>query len=299
MSIEPTAAPTPHALPLAPEALDPDTRRAQVAYDAAADHYTLPALGFWRRYGRRTIERLDLRPGMQVLDVACGTGASALPAAERVGPTGHVLALDLADNLLAVGRAEAARRGYEQIAFEQADMTATGLPDAAFDVVVSVFGIFFAADMAALAADLWRMVRPGGRLAVTTWGPDLWEPATGIWRAAVNAERSGLIGDFHPWDRITTPSAVAALLLDAGIPPSAIDVEAEDETWPIATPDDWWSIVLGTGYRWTMDQLSAEQADRVRAACDTAIYRDRVTEVATNVIYAVATKPVSPAPLLL
>jgi ubiquinone/menaquinone biosynthesis C-methylase UbiE len=69
-------------------------------YNAAADHYDLPALSFWDRFGRRTIERLPIAVGMNVLDVCCGMGGSALPAAERVGSSGHVVAVDLAQNLL-------------------------------------------------------------------------------------------------------------------------------------------------------------------------------------------------------
>ena len=72
-------------------------------YNAAADHYDHPALSFWDRFGRRTVERLPLATGMEVLDVCCGMGGSALPAAERVGPSGHVVAVDLAQNLLDKG----------------------------------------------------------------------------------------------------------------------------------------------------------------------------------------------------
>src|SRR5215471_15027600 len=69
-------------------------------YNAAADHYDHPAVSFWDRYGRRTVGRLPLISGMAVLDVCCGMGASAIPAAERIAPTGHVIAVDLAEKLL-------------------------------------------------------------------------------------------------------------------------------------------------------------------------------------------------------
>ena len=78
--------------------------KAETAYNAAADCFDAEPLGFWVRYGRRTVERLRLRRGAHVLDVCCGTGASALPAAEAVGPEGHVIAVDLAGELLASAR---------------------------------------------------------------------------------------------------------------------------------------------------------------------------------------------------
>jgi ubiquinone/menaquinone biosynthesis C-methylase UbiE len=73
--------------------------KAQKTCNAAADFFDDPALGFWERFGRATVERLDLNAGESVLDVCAGTGASAIPAAEIVGPTGNVVAVDLAENL--------------------------------------------------------------------------------------------------------------------------------------------------------------------------------------------------------
>src|SRR5262249_32643300 len=80
-------------------ALDDAKRKASSTYNAAADSYDDPANSFWARFGRRTIERLGLRPGEDVLDVCCGSGASALVAAEKVEPNGSVLGVDLSENL--------------------------------------------------------------------------------------------------------------------------------------------------------------------------------------------------------
>ena len=66
--------------------------------------YDHPANTFWSRYGGRSVERLRLSPGQRVLDVCCGSGASAIPAAETVGSTGSVVGVDLAENLLALAR---------------------------------------------------------------------------------------------------------------------------------------------------------------------------------------------------
>ena len=89
--------------------MDDAKRRAQFTYDAAAEFFDDPALGFWDRFGRATVDRLDLHPGDVVLDACAGSGASAIPAAVRVGPHGRVVAVDLADNFLALGRIKAER----------------------------------------------------------------------------------------------------------------------------------------------------------------------------------------------
>src|SRR6185437_13584729 len=79
-------------------------RRAADTYGAAADHYTRDALSFWDRFGSATVSRLPLAPGAIVLDLCCGTGASAIPAARAVGPSGQVTGIDVAGPLLAVAR---------------------------------------------------------------------------------------------------------------------------------------------------------------------------------------------------
>ena len=142
-------------------------QRAARAYGAAADHYRLPALSFWDRFGAATVSRLALPAGGTVLDLCCGAGASAIPAAHAVGTAGRVLGVDIAAPLLELARARAADEGLTNIEFRDGDATRTGLPDGGFDAVVCVFGVFFAPDMAAFVKEMWRLVRPGGMLAIT------------------------------------------------------------------------------------------------------------------------------------
>src|ERR1700750_1075341 len=121
--------------------------RAAFTYNAAADCFDASPLSFWEYFGRRTIELASLPIGSRVLDVCCGTGASVLPAAEIVGPTGKVTGVDLAKQLLELARAKAVQRRLGNIEFEVADMLSMRFPAASFDAVVCVFGIFFVPDM--------------------------------------------------------------------------------------------------------------------------------------------------------
>src|SRR4029077_10662007 len=93
------------------EITDPAKLKAATTYNAAADHFDDGPLAFWDRYGRGTIERLALRPGCAVLDVGCGSGASAIPDAEAVSPDGRVIGVDLAERLLGMARVKADRLG--------------------------------------------------------------------------------------------------------------------------------------------------------------------------------------------
>jgi ubiquinone/menaquinone biosynthesis C-methylase UbiE len=274
-----------------PDMVTPQDARSKVsgAYNAASDFYDHKATSFWDRFGRKTVERLHMRAGAQVLDVCCGAGASAIPAAEKVGPAGLVLGVDLAENLLELARAKARSRGLDNVEFRVGDLLELSFADGEFDSVVCVFGIFFAPDMPAAARTLWKLVRPGGQLAITTWGAGLFEPANTVFWESVREVRPDLYKGFNPWDRISDPEAVRSMLLEGGI--TAPEVVAEKGSQRLASPDDWWSIIMGTGFRGTIEQLAPPDRERVHEQNISYIRREAITEVETSVVYAVANKP--------
>jgi ubiquinone/menaquinone biosynthesis C-methylase UbiE len=261
---------------------------AAETYNSASDHFDDPALSFWDRFGERTVDRLGLRPGENVLDVCCGSGASALAAAARVAPTGEVTAVDLAERLLDFCRAKAAARRLRNVKVQLGDMEHLGFAEGTFDAVVCVFGLFFASDMSRVASALWKLVRPGGHLAITTWGPRMFEPACGAFWEGVQAIRPDLHRAYHPWDRIAEPEDLSRVLREAGVPGSTVVAEAGRH--PLRSPQDWWSIVLGSGFRSTVDQLGAGDAGRVRRTSLDWLATHDIHEIEVNVIYATAAK---------
>ena len=261
---------------------------AAATYNAAADSYDAEPLSFWTRYGQRTIDRLALPQGARVLDVCCGAGASAIPAAQAVGPAGHVTGVDVASRLLTLGRIEAARRDLTNIRFRHASMSGLDYPSESFDAVVCVFGIFFVANMEAQLTELWRLLRTGGKLAVTTWGSGLFEPASEIWRAEVYRKEPHLVSTTNPWDRITTPEAVRALFAGAGI--MEVEVQPEPGYQVLRSPEDFWTIARGSGLRQTIEQLGKGVANDLRLELIKTLDRKAVKRVSTDVIYAIAKK---------
>jgi len=262
--------------------------RAAFTYNAAADFYDASPLGFWDYFGRRTIELASLPSGSRVLDVCCGAGASALPAAEAVGPTGHVTGVDLANQLLESARAKAIQRRLRNVEFEVGDMLSLRFPVASFDTVVCVFGIFFLPDMAMAASELWSRIRPNGKLAVTTWGPNFCEPANDAFWCSIKNVRPDLYKGFNPWDRINDPAGLRKILNEAGI--ASPKIIAENRLHPIKSAEDWWTIVLGSGYRGTIEQLTQSERENVKAANLAFIRDENISAVETNVLYALATK---------
>jgi 2-polyprenyl-3-methyl-5-hydroxy-6-metoxy-1,4-benzoquinol methylase len=113
------------------------------------------------------IQRLKLQPGSKVLDVACGTGNLAIPAA-RGGA--KVVGVDIASNLIQQARQRAAAEGV-QVQFEEGDAEQLQFGDGEFDVVVTMFGAMFAPRPERTAQELLRVVRPGGLIAMANWTP--------------------------------------------------------------------------------------------------------------------------------
>ncbi len=264
--------------------------RAAFTYNAAADFYDASPLSFWDYFGRRTIELASLPSGSRVLDVCCGAGASALPAAEAVGPRGNVIGVDLAKQLLESARTKAIQRRLGNIEFEVGDMLSMRFPVASFDAVVCVFGIFFVPDMARAVSELWSRIRPGGKLAVTTWGPNFCSSR----RMTHSGARSRMYGlicykGFNPWDRIDDPASLRKILDEAGV--ASPKIIAENRLHPIKSAEDWWAIVLGSGYRGTIEQLTLAERQKVKEANLAFIRDEKISAVETNVLYALATKP--------
>ena len=262
--------------------------RAAFTYNAAADCFDASPLSFWDYFGRRTIELASLPIGSRVLDVCCGTGASALPAAEVVGQTGKVIGIDLAEQLLELARTKGVKRRLDNIEFEIGDMLSLRFPAASFDGVICVFGIFFVPDMAKAVSELWSRVRPGGKLAVTTWASNFCKPASdAFWRLIRNI-RPDLHKGFNPWDRIDSPASLRSVFDQAGI--ASPTITREDRFHPIGSGENWWTIVLGSGYRGTIEQLSPAEREKVKEANLAFIREEEISAVETNVLYAIATK---------
>ncbi len=257
-------------------------------YNRAADYFDAPPLSFWNRFGQKTIEHLCVRPGDRVLDVCCGTGASAIPAAKCVGSTGAVLGIDLCERLLDLARTKAQNQGLENIEFQTGDFENLGYESESFDGIVCVFGIFFVPDMAAAIRELWRMVRPGGKLAITSWGKKVFEPANQVFWQAIETERPDLPKKFVPWDRISEPISLQALL-EAG-EATQVKVFQEIGTHKLAQPEDWWTIVMGGGYRGTIEQLDSVTKERVRQTNLEFLQTEKINSLDVEVLYAIATK---------
>src|SRR5262249_4894757 len=123
-----------------------------------------------RESGEAVVESLGVKPGLKVLDLGCGDGTTALPAARRGA---DVLGVDIARNLVEAGNRRAREHGLTNLRFQEGDAcNLSELADHTFDLVVSIFGAMFAPKPFDVAKEMVRVTRPGGRIVMGNWIPN-------------------------------------------------------------------------------------------------------------------------------
>lgn len=172
-------------------------------------------------------------PGMQVIDLASGTGEPAISLAVRIAPQGHVTALDLSADLLEIAAKRAQTRGLANFTARQADAHSLPFPDNSFDLATSRFGVMFFRDPEAALRELRRVLRPGARVCFLAWGPfdqPYWQSMMGVVHRHVGGALLEPEGP-NPF-RFAVPGSLSAVLQSAGF----TGVEEETKTLPWAWP---------------------------------------------------------------
>lgn len=180
---------------------------------------------------RVVVERASLRPGERVLDLGCGTGNAAILAA-LAGAT--VTGVDPAARLLQVARERAEAEGAD-VDFRSGDAASIPLPDGSVDVILSVFAVIFAPDPEAAAAEMSRVLSPGGRIVLSAWLPGgaVLEMNRAAGEAVMRAVGAPVPAEGFRWqDR----AALAGLFGAHGF---AVDVDERELTTTAATVDEY------------------------------------------------------------
>jgi ubiquinone/menaquinone biosynthesis C-methylase UbiE len=145
-------------------------RIQRYGWDLAAEAYE----GLWQAQladaRSRLLDCVALAPGESVLDVACGTGLVSFAASLAVGPAGRVVGVDLSERMVEAARQRARERNMPNATFLRMEMGRLTLPDASFDAATCALGLMYAPDPVVALAELRRVMRPGGRVAIAVWG---------------------------------------------------------------------------------------------------------------------------------
>lgn len=219
----------------------------------------------WRPIGAALTAATAPGPGDRVLDACAGNGASAIPAASAVGPTGWVDAVDLAHDLISELRDKAAEldSGHAPVHTHLADVTEWE-PDG-YEVVQCALGVFFFPDMEGGTEYLISRARPGGRVGIAIWRRESIRTAGWHLRDAVGAVTGEELGPrpATPIDRIDTVELLTPWLHQRGL--RQVKVVEYRLRVPL-TPDVAWLLVTGSGFAQMLTGLDAEQIEQVRIA---------------------------------
>ena len=192
----------------------------------------------------RLVADARLRTGMKVLDLGSGTGYPALLGAQTVGPSGHVVGMDLAKDMLAVAERKAKTLGLHNISFQTGDVTSLPFDDSWFDAVTSRFCLMFLPEITKAASEILRVLKPGGWVAAAVWSAPEKNPSIGLSMAAIKQ-----VIELPPPDlsapgifRLAKPGDLAGLFQQAGL------IEVTDHEflgeWSYASGEEYYTSLM-------------------------------------------------------
>jgi ubiquinone/menaquinone biosynthesis C-methylase UbiE len=235
-----------------------DDHKAAVAkaYGLAAAGYNKPALKFFPQGAEALVDFAGLARGHKVLDVATGTGHAALYAARKVGASGMVVGIDIADDMVRLANSYAQASSKRNVRFELMDGEHTTFADDAFDAVLCSYGVFFLPDMASGIAEWKRVTKPGGWVSFSAFGETAFQPQSDLYEERIRRFGPVIPDKKRPfgWQRLVDPQAAVALLENAGL----TDVELREVKIGYLLPDKeaWWDICWNSGFRGPLAKLS-------------------------------------------
>jgi len=212
--------------------------------------------------GERLIERLGMKQGAHVLDVAAGRGANLFPAARAVGPRGQVIGIDLAEGMVRETTAEIERQNLQNASMLSMDAEHLTFPDASFDYVLCAFAIFLFPHLEQALSEFFRVLRPGGMLAITV-AQDL--DALSHWYGERITEYSRRYSFplYAGGGKGANYSELPQYLSQAGF----IDIQTlyEEADFLYSDAQQWWDNLWTHGTRYSLEHMAPEVLEQFKA----------------------------------
>ena len=263
-------------------------------FDRASGTYEQIGVAFFDVVGAALARVADVRPGDRVLDVGCGRGSSLLPVAAVVGPAGFVTGIDLAPGMVEAARAEIARRGVANAAVQVGDAEAPSFPDGSFDALLAGLVLFFLPDAGSAVTRYARLLRPGGRLALSTF-----TERSAAERSLLERIKAALTpflpepggpppsepGAPPPEARLRSRESLVDVLSRGGFGQIAFTEQTVHVT--LAGPEQYWDWMWSHGGRALLEQVPHGQTDAARAAFCAAVADRRGPDGTIRVDYGI------------
>jgi ubiquinone/menaquinone biosynthesis C-methylase UbiE len=233
-------------------------------FNRTAPTYDRVGPRLFSHFGHRLVELAGIGNGASVLDVGCGRGAVLLPAAERVGVSGEVIGIDIAETMLEQTANDIQALGLENTRVCHMDAEALRFPDARFGFVVYGFALYEFYDLDRALSESHRVLRPGGVFAASLWGRKL----DGRWdgfRRVVKSYQGSLRPEPEAKNmpRLREPVDIEAVLSKAGF--VTIQTVAEEKEFYFKDADEWWAFEWSHGNRFLWERMETPILERCRA----------------------------------
>ena len=239
-------------------------RHIAAVYNGASEGYDKPALRFLSLVAQRLVDLVEMPAGGVVLDAATGTGTGAIASARKVGPSGHVIGVDIAAHMLSKAQQKVRNAGITNVTIQEGAIEGPEFGVDTFDAVLCASSISSLTDMSAALQEWQRVIRPGGWFAFSSYGKGAFEPMSGLYEARIRSYGVPLPAPTpFSWQRLNDPEAAGQLLRDAGL--RNIRVYSEQLGYDLQTANEWWDIVWNSGFRGPISQLPPAQLERFKS----------------------------------
>jgi ubiquinone/menaquinone biosynthesis C-methylase UbiE len=253
-------------------------------FDAAAESYDRVGPSIFTQFGNRLVEKLPLVTGAKVLDVATGKGAALIPVAQRVGPTGHVVGIDLSQGILHELEGTLDKIGLTNAELRKMDAEHLDFPDQTFDFVTCAFALFLFPDMKGALSEMFRVCKPGGCISLTFFGKPMFSPGFPILAQQFMAYGIELR---MPNPIAYLPDEVKALLSLF----NSVEIHAETNDIVYSSMDDIWAFLLTLPTRSPIMGMNEDIRTRFKNEFFTKLLpmvRPDGLHASAHVIYAIA-----------
>lgn len=221
-------------------------------FDCAASQYGEGSCSFFNYFGKQLVKHVPVTAKWKALDIATGKGAVLFPLAEKVGPSGKVVGIDISKQMLAETSITVQKRDIDWIDLVYMDAEQLDFPDHSFDAVFCGFALFFFPSMSKALSEFKRVLKPNGFLAVSTWGNDS-ELDTLVNTEINHLCKTASLAISPLWSMQALQNALEMAKF------KNIKIIEETKEFLYDTAEEWWKSLWTHGTRAKFDQLTPQQ----------------------------------------
>lgn len=242
-------------------------------FNTIASGYDNPSQRYFPFTADYMITLADPRPGDKVLDVATGTGLVAIAAAQAINPGGRVQAIDFAQQMLDKAEFNVKKHALLNVDFHEMDAEQLEFKSSYFDLITCSFGVFFFTDPDTAVKNWQRVLKPGGKVILSTFAKDAFQPLMKQFRDDI--ESMGVNFPETSWTRFFEPELCKTFLEDAGY--QDVQVTTKQMGHHLSSEQDWWEIIWNSGLRGIVEMLPNDRVGEFRLT-----HLEHITELKTE-----------------